>query len=477
MNARIPLENIDTEEAPVVQQVETEEFDLYEKREKIYTRKVSGFFQRVRLFTGWPLLIAYFTLPWINWGARQSVLFDVPNDQFHIFGLTLWPEDLILLAAILIIAAMALLAVTTWLGRVWCGYTCPQTVWTSIFMWAEQVTEGSRNARIKLDQAPWSVNKVIRKTAKHGIWLGVSLLTALSFVGYFTPMRELAPNMLTFNLGGLETFWILFFVLCTYGNAGWLREQVCKYMCPYARFQAVMFDSDTLIVSYDAERGESRGARKKDLDYKAEGMGDCIDCQICVQVCPVGIDIRDGLQYECINCALCIDACNEVMDKMDYSQGLIRYTTENKLQHKQEHRILRPKLISFGAVLLTMIGLFAFLLFDRDLIEVDVTRDRGQLYQQTHDGLIENVYTLSILNMAQVSQHYRISLQGLEGAVLKGKIDVELASGKQAEVLLRVLADPALLTEVNVPVAFVISSWDKASSVIEETRFIGPGRH
>lgn len=476
MNARIPLENIETEQVAVVQQVETEEFDLYEKREKIYTRKISGFFQRVRLLTGWPLLIAYFALPWINWDTRQSVLFDVPNDQFHIFSLTLWPQDLILLAAILIIAALALLAVTTWLGRVWCGYTCPQTVWTSIFMWAEQVTEGSRNARIKLDQAPWSLNKLIRKTAKHGIWLGVSLLTAISFVGYFTPMRELVPNMLTFNLGGWETFWIMFFVLGTYGNAGWLREQVCKYMCPYARFQAVMFDSDTLIVSYDVERGESRGARKKELDYKAEGMGDCIDCQICVQVCPVGIDIRDGLQYECINCALCIDACNEVMDKMDYPQGLIRYTTENKLQHKRGHRLLRPKLIGYGAVLFTMIGLFAFLLFDRDLIEADVTRDRGQLYQQTGDGLIENVYTLNILNMAQVSQHYRISLQGLEGAVVKGKTDVKIASGKQTDVLLRVLIDPALLTDMNVPVAFVISSWDKASSVIEETRFIGPAR-
>jgi len=476
VNAKIPLENIDTSDADVVQQIDVEEFDLYEKREKIYTRKIRGFFQRVRLFTGWPLLIAYFALPWINWDERQSVLFDVPNDQFHIFGLTLWPEDLILLAAILIIAAMALLAVTTWLGRVWCGYTCPQTVWTSIFMWAEQVTEGSRNARIKLDQAPWSLNKVIRKTAKHSIWLGVSLLTAISFVGYFTPMRELVPNMFTFTLGGWETFWILFFVLGTYGNAGWLREQVCKYMCPYARFQAVMFDSDTLIVSYDAERGESRGTRKKDLDYKAEGMGDCIDCQICVQVCPVGIDIRDGLQYECINCALCIDGCNEVMDKMDYSRGLIRYTTENKLQHNQEHRLLRPKLIGFGVVLLTMIGLFGFLLFDRDLIEADVTRDRGQLYQQTNNGLIENVYTLSILNMDQVSQHYRISLQGLEGAELKGKTDVEIASGKQIDVLLRVQIDPASLTEMNTPVAFVISSWDKASSVIEETRFIGPGR-
>jgi len=474
VNARIPLEEIDTQEAPIVQQIETEEFDLYEKREKIYTRKVSGFFQRVRLFTGWPLLIAYFAFPWINWDARQSVFFDIPNNQFHIFGLTLWPEDLIMLAGILIIAALALLAVTTWLGRVWCGYTCPQTVWTSIFMWAEQVTEGSRNARIKLDQAPWSANKILRKTAKHSLWLGVSLLTALSFVGYFTPMRELAPNLLTFNLSGLETFWILFFVLGTYGNAGWLREQVCKYMCPYARFQAVMFDSDTLIVSYDTERGESRGARKKDLNYKAEGMGDCIDCQICVQVCPVGIDIRDGLQYECINCALCIDACNEVMDKMDYSQGLIRYTTDNKLQYKQEHRVLRPKLMGYSAVLFVMVALFAFILFDRDLIEVDITRDRGELYQQTADGLIENVYAMSLLNMAQDSQHYQISIQGLDGAVLAGRTEVEVASGNQLDVLLRVQIEPAQLSAMNTPVEFVISSRDQATRVVEETRFIGP---
>jgi len=474
MNARIPLENIDTDESAVVQQIETEEFDLYEKREKIYTRKIKGHFQRIRLFTGWPLLAAYFALPWLNWGDRQSVLFDAPNDQFHIFGLTLWPEDLILLAAVLIIAALALLAVTTWLGRVWCGYTCPQTVWTSIFMWAEQVTEGSRNARIKLDQAPWSVNKVMRKTGKHSIWLGVALLTALSFVGYFTPMRELVPNMLTFNMSGWETFWLLFFAGATYGNAGWLREQVCKYMCPYARFQAVMFDSDTLIVSYDSERGESRGARKKDVDHKAESMGDCIDCHMCVQVCPVGIDIRDGLQYECINCALCIDACNEIMDKMAYPRDLISYSTENKQQHKQEHRVLRPKLLSYSAVLLTMIGLFFFILFDRDLIEVDVTRDRGELYQQTPDGLIENVYTVNLLNMAQDSQRYQISLQGLKGAELAGRTELDVASGYQAEVLLRVQIDPTLLDAVNVPVAFVISTADQTSQVVEKTRFIGP---
>ncbi len=474
MNAKIPLENIDTSDADVVQQIDIEEFDLYEKREKIYTRNIRGFFQRVRILTGWPLLMAYFGLPWVNWGGRQSVLFDAPNDQFHIFGLTLWPEDFVLLAAILIIAAFALLAVTTWLGRVWCGYTCPQTVWTSIFMWAEQITEGSRNARIRLDHSPWSINKVLRKTAKHSLWLGVSLVTALTFVGYFSPMRELIPSLFSFSLSGWETFWILFFVVATYGNAGWLREQVCKYMCPYARFQAVMFDSDTLIVSYDAERGESRGARKKELDHKAAGLGDCIDCQVCVQVCPVGIDIRDGLQYECINCALCIDACDEVMDKMAYPKGLIRYTTENRLQHKQEHRVLRPKLIGYTAVLTAMVVVFCLILFNRDLVDVDISRDRGALYYQTADGLIENGYRLKLLNMAADTQHYQIALSGLEGAVLLGNTSLTAPPGHQAEILMRVQIEPNKLLAAQVPIEFVIASEDQTIRVFEETRFMGP---
>jgi len=473
MNDKIPLQDLDQPDA-AVQHVETEVYDLYEKREKIYTRKITGFFQKIRLFTGWPLLLGYFLLPWINWGNRQSVFFDIPNRQFHVLELTFWPQDFILLAGLLIIAAFALFTITTWLGRVWCGYTCPQTVWTSIFMWAEQVTEGSRNARIKLDQAPWSTNKIIRKTAKHGMWIGFALLTGLTFVGYFSPIRELLPNMLTFNLGGWEAFWIIFFAFATYGNAGWLREQVCMYMCPYARFQATMFDRDTLLVSYDPERGESRGARKKDIDYKAEGLGDCIDCQMCVQVCPVGIDIRDGIQFECINCALCIDACDEVMDKMDYPRGLIKYTTENRLEHKQEHSLLRPKLIGYGVALLIMVGAFTFTIVDRTPLEIDISRDRGALYQTTIDGLIENVYTLKALNMSQTIQRYQISATGIDGLVLQGNTQVEVAPGKLIEVLLRAQVDPALMTNVNIPIEFVVTSTDQNVTVSEASRFIGP---
>lgn len=472
MNDQIPLKDLDKSD-DAVQHVETEVFDLYEKHEKIYTRKIKGFFQRIRLFTGWPLLLAYFLLPWINWNDRPSIFFDLANRQFHILELTFWPKDFILLSAILIIAAFALFTVTTWLGRVWCGYTCPQTVWTSIFMWAEQVTEGSRNARIKLDKAPWSVNKVIRKTAKHTLWVGFALLTGLTFVAYFSPIRELLPNLLTFNLGGWEAFWIFFFTFATYGNAGWLREQVCMYMCPYARFQAAMFDGDTLIVSYVPERGEPRRPRKKEIDHKAEGLGDCIDCQMCVQVCPVGIDIRDGLQYECINCALCIDACDEVMDKMEYPRGLIKYTTENRLAHKEEQKI-RPKLIGYGAALAIMIIGFLFIIFDRDALALDIVRDRSTLYNITLDGLIENNYTLKVLNKSPETQHYQISVTGIEGLELLGKTRLEVASGQLLEVSLRALIDPALMPHTNLPIEFIVTDIENSNLVSEESRFIGP---
>ena len=300
---------------------EVGEIDLYQRREKIYTRKIEGFYQRVRLFSGWPLLLGYLLLPWLEWDGRQAVLFDLPARKFHIFGLTFWPQDAPMLAFMLMIAAFGLFAVTTFAGRIWCGYTCPQTVWTSIFMWLEQKTEGSRNQRIKLDKAPWSAEKIAKKAAKHASWLFVGLVTGMTFVGYFNPIRDLVYDFVTLSPGKWQFLWTLFFTLATYINAGWMREQVCKYMCPYARFQSVMFDQDTLIVSYDKKRGEPRGSRKRNLDRKETDLGDCVACELCVQVCPTGIDIRNGLQYECIGCALCVDACNSVMDKMAVPQG------------------------------------------------------------------------------------------------------------------------------------------------------------
>jgi cytochrome c oxidase accessory protein FixG len=463
---KIPVEQL----APV----EVGELDLYQRREKIYTRNIEGFYQRLRLYTGWPLLIGYFLLPWLNWGDRPAVLFDLPARKFYILGLIFWPQDFSLLAWLLIIAAFALFAVTVWAGRVWCGYTCPQTVWTAIFMWAEQIAEGSRNQRIKLDQAPLSINKIARKTLKHSIWIGVAFVTGITFIGYFVPIRTLVVDTFTLQLDLMTAAWVTFFTCATYINAGWLREQVCLYMCPYARFQSVMFDRDTLIVSYDNARGEPRGARRKEIDHRAQGLGDCIDCSICVQVCPTGIDIRDGLQYQCINCALCIDGCNSVMDKMGYPRGLIRYTTENSLEGKPYHW-LRPRLVSYGVALIIMIGLFAFTLSTRTPLHVDVLRERDHLYRQTSDGLVENTYTLHIINMDERPHRYRITSSGLEGSTLIGSTDIAVDGGDMKELALRISIDPALLQDTRTPIKFTIDCTDNPRyKAAVDSGFFGP---
>ena len=468
------------EKIPVQQlaPAEVAELDLYQKREKIYTRAIEGFYQRIRLYTGWPLLLGYFLLPWLSWEGRPAVLFDLPARKFHIVGLTFWPQDFPLLAWLLIIAAFALFAVTVWVGRVWCGYTCPQTVWTAIFMWAEQVAEGSRNQRIKLDKAPWSLEKLWRKTLKHGMWITVAFWTGLTFIGYFTPIRALIVDLFTGSASIHAYAWTLFFTCATYINAGWLREQVCIYMCPYARFQSVMFDRDTLIVSYDPARGEPRGARKPNADPKQLGLGDCIDCSICVQVCPTGIDIRDGLQYQCINCALCIDGCDSVMDKMGYARGLIRYTTENALAGKPSPAV-RPRLIGYAAVLLAMVALFVYVLLSRVPVGLDVIRERAQLYRTTSDGMVENTYTLNLLNMDEQAHTFAISVSGLDGSTIVGAVDgsrqVEVDAGEALELPLRLSVDPAQLHATNVEIEFTMIANDNPQlRASAESRFLGP---
>ncbi|PLW83133.1 cytochrome c oxidase accessory protein CcoG [Kineobactrum sediminis] len=453
---------------------EVGELDLYQRREKIYTRKIEGFFQKIRLFTGWPLLIAYFGLPWMMWDGRQAVWFDLPERKFYIFDLILWPQDFPLLAFLLIIAAFALFAVTVVAGRLWCGYTCPQTVWTSIFMWLEQRAEGSRNQRMRLDKAPWSVEKVVRKIAKHGSWLFVAFATGATFVGYFYPIRELLPDLLRFSAGQWAMLWTLFFTLATYINAGWLREQVCTYMCPYARFQSVMFDKDTLIVSYDAKRGEPRGPRKRNADYKALGLGDCIDCKLCVQVCPTGIDIREGLQYECIGCALCIDACNSVMDKMSYPKGLIRYTSERELEGGKTHW-LRPRIIGYVIVLSLMVGLFSYRILTRVPLELTVIRDRNELYITTAQGQIENIYTLSLVNMDNAMHEFEINVSGIEGAVIIGDTLHTLFGGEIRNINLRVRAAPEQLTTPSAEIVFRAQATDQPDlQARSESRFMRP---
>lgn len=453
---------------------EVAEIDLYQRREKIYTRKIEGFFQRIRLFTGWPLLLGYFLLPWLSWDGRQAVLFDLPERKFHILGLTFWPQDAPLLAFLLIIAAYALFTVTVFAGRLWCGYSCPQTVWTSIFMWLEQKTEGSRNQRIKLDKAPWSLGKAAKKLAKHGSWLFVAFLTGMTFVGYFYPIRDLSYELATLSTGRWQIAWTVFFTLATYINAGWLREQVCKYMCPYARFQSVMFDRDTLIVSYDPKRGEQRGSRKRDADPKELGLGDCIDCELCVQVCPTGIDIRNGLQYECIGCALCIDACNSVMDKMSYPRGLISYTSEHQLEGGTTHW-LRPRLIGYVAVLLVMAGVFTYTIFSRIPLEMTVIRDRTNLFVQTDAGEIDNIYTIHLVNMDESMHEFEISMNGLPQGQIIGDTLYTLNSGEVRELTLRVRAAPQTLERPSTEIVFEATSTDMPSlRAASESRFMKP---
>ncbi|PAU65570.1 cytochrome c oxidase accessory protein CcoG [Pseudomonas sp. PIC25] len=467
MSEQIPVQDV-TPPAKV-----TENVDLYAKREKIYTRAFTGLFRNLRRGGGALLFILYFGTVWLSWNDRQAVWWNLPERKFYIFGATFWPQDFVLLSWLLIICAFGLFFITVFAGRVWCGYTCPQSVFTWVFMWAEKVTEGDRNKRMKLDKAPMSGEKFLRKLAKHAIWLGVSLVTAITFVGYFTPIRDLIPDLLTFQANGWALFWVGFFTLATYGNAGYLREQVCIYMCPYARFQSVMFDKDTLIVSYDPRRGEKRGPRKKELDYKAKGLGDCIDCQMCVQVCPTGIDIRDGLQIECIGCAACIDACDSIMEKMNYPKGLISYTTEHNLSGQKTH-LLRPRLIGYAVALLAMMVLFAYAVAVRPLVKLDVIKDRV-LYRENDQGRIENVYTLKVMNKAQRDMVFVIEADGLDGLVYEGKREVKALAGEVLSVPVELSIDPERLPSSTNEILFRVQSADDPSIHNDaKSRFIGP---
>ncbi|MBD9459612.1 cytochrome c oxidase accessory protein CcoG [Pseudomonas sp. PDM05] len=468
MSERIPVRTVETFEPLHPKKVKAKSSDNL-----IHTRSFTGLFRTLRLSGAGFLFLAFFGTVWLNWGGRQAVLWDLAESKFHIFGATFWPQDFILLSALLIICAFGLFAITVFAGRVWCGYTCPQSSFTWLFMWCEKVTEGERNQRIKLQAAPWSLNKLARRSAKHTLWLGISVLTGLTFVGYFTPIRPLAAELLTWQMGGVSLFWVLFFTGATYINAGWLREAVCMHMCPYARFQSVMFDKDTLTISYDAARGEQRGPRKREVNPADVGLGDCIDCQLCVQVCPTGIDIRDGLQMECIGCAACIDACDSIMEKMGYAPGLVSYTSEHQLQGGKTH-LLRPRLIGYSAVLLVMIAALVVALVERPMVSLDVTKDRG-MFRENAQGLIENIYSLKVINKTQQRQDYRLELVDAEGFQLQGKTEISLAPGEIVDVPVSValLADkPASSSQtLRFKVTDVDEPWVYSAA---DSRFVAP---
>jgi len=413
-----------------------EAVSLYESHRKVYPREVVGRFARLRTLAAFALLGTYYGLPWLQWNGRQAVLFDLPARKFHLFGLTLWPQDFLYLSWLLILAALTLFFVTAVAGRVWCGYACPQTVWTEAFLGLERLVEGNRPQRLKLDKAPWTGEWIARKSLKQFLWISFAALTGFSFVGFFTPARELAGSVVNLELGGWETFWILFYGFATYGNAGFLREQVCKYMCPYARFQSAMFDQDTLVVSYDPGRGEPRGARKRGVDPKAVGLGDCVDCTICVQVCPTGIDIRKGLQYECIACAACVDACDDVMARVGYQPGLISYATERELRGEKT-RYLRPRVLVYGGLLLALGIGFVISLSLRQPIGLDILRDRNAFYRVLPDGAVENVYSLRILNKDDRAHRYVIETEPF-GVFQVDADPVEVSAGEVRAVPARI---------------------------------------
>jgi cytochrome c oxidase accessory protein FixG len=394
--------------------------------------------------------LVFYGTPWLEWNGRQAVLFDLGARKFYVFGLVLWPQDFIYLTLLLVISALSLFLFTAVAGRLWCGYACPQTVYTEIFMWIERRIEGDRARRMKRDAARFTVEKLGVKAGKHAVWIALSLWTGFTFVGYFTPARELAREAAGLSLGPWETFWVLFYGFATYGNAGWMREQVCKYMCPYARFQSAMFDPDTLVIAYDPARGEPRGGRSRATDPRAKGLGDCVDCGICVQVCPTGIDIRKGLQYECIGCAACIDGCNQVMKKMGYAPGLIRYSTENALRGRWSFgrtlkRVLRPRVVVYTAILWALILGTAAALWLRVPLKVDVIRDRGSLSREVEEGAVENVYRLQIMNASESPHVFHVQASGLPTLKVAGEsfFAVEGAGTRMVPVKLRIAAADA----------------------------------
>jgi cytochrome c oxidase accessory protein FixG len=460
---------------------DTPGFSLYEKTVKIYPRSVSGQFARLRWVMVWVTQLVFYGLPWLQWNGRQAMLFDLVERRFYVFGLVLHPQDFIYLAVLLIVAALALFFFTAVAGRLWCGYACPQSVYTEMFLWVERHTEGDRQARMRLDAAPWSMQKMARKGSKQLAWIGIALIAGLTFVGYFSSIRGLLSDLLSLTLSSWEWFWILFYGLATYGNAGFMREQICKHMCPYARFQSALIDMDSMVIAYDERRGESRGSRPRGADSAALGLGDCIDCTLCVQVCPTGIDIRKGLQNECIACAACIDACDQVMLKMDYPRGLIRYTSGNGLAHDLNarqiaKRVNRPRVWIYGALLLLVCCAFAYNLTTRASFSVDVIKDRGALAREVGQGEIENVYRLQIMNGIEQAQRYSVSVNGPPDLRISSDPQLEVQAVGIASLPIRLTLPPEVAAKSRgqtLPIVFEVQTSvdDRAESRQEKSTF------
>jgi cytochrome c oxidase accessory protein FixG len=446
---------------------------MYQARQEIYPREIQGRYASLRWFFVWLTQLIFYGFPWLEWNGRQAVLFDLAARKFYIFGIVLWPQDFIYLAALLIICAYSLFLFTAIFGRVWCGFACPQTIYTEIFMWFERKIEGDRSTRMRLDRQPMSVMKFARKTTKHLVWIAFALWTGYTFVGYFTPIRVLSQEIVTLSLGSWEWFWVLFYGFATYGNAGWMREQVCKYMCPYARFQSAMFDKDSLIITYDQERGEPRGARSKSDTAANQSLGACIDCTMCVQVCPTGIDIRNGLQYECIGCGACVDACNMVMDKIGAPRGLVRYWTDHAMKFRWTsaqilRHAFRPRVLIYSAILLTIVVVFFGTLLTRTPLKMDVIRDRGSLGREVEDGMIENVYRLQIMNTDEAPHRYKLTVEGIPSIHIQGSNEVALSSTESRAVPISVRANEGQGEKGSNKIYFTLTTIDDPAIEVKE---------
>jgi len=452
---------------------ETAIIHMYQARQEIYPREIQGRYTSLRWFFVWLTQLVFYGFPWLEWNGRQAVLFDLAARKFYIFGIVLWPQDFIYLAALLIICAYSLFLFTAIFGRVWCGFACPQTVYTEIFMWFERKIEGDRSTRMRLDRQPMSAAKLARKTTKHLVWISFALWTGYTFVGYFTPIRVLSQEIVMLSLGPWEWFWVLFYGFATYGNAGWMREQVCKYMCPYARFQSAMFDKDSLIITYDQERGEPRGARSKSDTAASQSLGACIDCSMCVQVCPTGIDIRNGLQYECIGCGACVDACNLVMDKIGAPRGLVRYWTDHAMKFRWTsaqilRHAFRPRVLIYSAILLAIVVVFFGTLLTRTPLKMDVIRDRGSLGREVEDGMIENVYRLQIMNTDEAPHRYKLTVEGIPSIHIQGGNEVALSSTDSRAVPVSVRTNEGQGEKGSNKIYFTLTTIDEPAIEVKE---------
>ena len=432
---------------------------LYQARVPIFPKLVHGRFRALKWAAMIVLLAVYYGVPWIRWprgiGAPdQAVLVDMERSRFYFFFIELWPQELYFLTGLLILAALGLFLVTSLFGRVWCGYACPQTVWTDLYIAVERLVEGDRAARMRLAKAPWGQAKILKKATKHALWLLIAMATGGAWILYFHDAPSLAVGLVTGDAPGSAYLFLGLLTFTTYALAGSMREQVCTYMCPWPRIQAALTDADALNVTYRTDRGEPRGAHKKGDTW--EGRGDCIDCKQCVAACPMGIDIRDGAQLECIHCALCIDACDEIMKKIDRPKGLIAYDTDANIERRArgdqaQVKLIRPRVLFYFAMIGAVSLVLLLGLTTRASFEVNVLRDRNPSFVRLSDGSIRNGYTLKLINREGVERSFAVSIDGLDGLAAKSVgLDIE---GSEFDVLVGPSDVRSLKVYVTVPTA------------------------